>query len=234
MSEQERPRQEAWNGHERSRTSAQSTTPSPETHRLPLPPLTIPGTGAPGDEGPQAASAPVPAPIASSSVTSPPSANPSSGLSTLDVLIAGRNPIVTRMLETIMQRLGARVVCINDGGEALLVAQGVAFDLVLTDLTLPTISGESMARMIKSTKGPSQNARIVAMCSHPSAVDASVSLFDGILLKPVVRDGLLDLLRDLGFVLAEKTKVSDRRGSDDRRGSGDAASVLDEARRGSS
>ncbi|KAK4055098.1 rim15, signal transduction response regulator [Microbotryomycetes sp. JL201] len=236
MSERERPAKDSWAPHERRRTSAQSMSPSPEQVRVPLPPLSIPGAKPRADSESsnssmmQPASAPVPAPLASSSVGSAPSSSvpASSGLSTLDVLIAGRNPIVTRMLETIMQRLGARVVCLNDGGEALLVAQGVAFDLVLSDLTLPTISGESMARMIKSTKGPSQHAKIVAMCSHSSAIDASRSLFDGILPKPVLRDDLLDLLRDLGFVLADKTKVGDRRGSgEDRRGSGDAASVLD-------
>ncbi|KAM0793596.1 hypothetical protein ACM66B_001029 [Microbotryomycetes sp. NB124-2] len=237
MSERERPAKESWAPHERRRTSAQSMSPSPEQVRMPLPPLSIPGAKPRADSESsgssaiqQPASAPIPAPLASSSVGSAPplSIPPSSGLSTLDVLIAGRNPIVTRMLETIMQRLGARVVCLNDGGEALLVAQGVPFDLVLSDLTLPTISGESMARMIKSTKGPSQHAKIVAMCSHSSAIDASRSLFDGILPKPVLRDDLLDLLRDLGFVLADKTKVGDRRGSgEDRRGSGDAASVLD-------
>lgn len=55
-------------------------------------------------------------------------------LSTIDVLVAGRNPIVVKVLETMLVRLGCRCITVPDGGEAILAAQGVHFDLIFVDL----------------------------------------------------------------------------------------------------
>lgn len=41
---------------------------------------------------------------------------------------------MTKVLETMLIRLGCRCVVVPDGGEAILAAQGVAFDLIFCDL----------------------------------------------------------------------------------------------------
>lgn len=141
MSEAERPAiPEAWGRHERRRTSNHtppgSSLSSPVEGHLPLPPLSIPEAPLlPATTDSQASSAPTP--ISASAATAA-----ASRLSTIDCLVAGRNPIVTKVLETMLIRLGCRCVVVPDGGEAILAAQGVAFDLIFCDL----VSSASLTR----------------------------------------------------------------------------------------
>ncbi|TNY19781.1 hypothetical protein DMC30DRAFT_353426 [Rhodotorula diobovata] len=152
------------------------------------------------------------------SSASPASAGPvsSNRLSTIDCLVAGRNPIVTKVLETMLQRLGCRVVVVPNGAEAILAAGGIPFDVLFLDLAMPVVDGEKAARMIKSTVNPSSNAPIVAVCSQSTAIDdATGTLFTATLPKPIMKADLLGVLSHLGFKLEVKA-------SDDRRGSGDS------------
>lgn len=125
-------------GNGRRRGSAQMDaldTSSPPSTTGSLPPLQIPG--AEQAVMPVVSSAPdVPAPIntafgVSSSSPSPMSAGPpASRLATIDCLVAGRNPIVTKVLETMLKRLGCRVVVVPNGAEAILAAGGIPFDVL--------------------------------------------------------------------------------------------------------
>jgi len=79
------------------------------------------------------------------------------------------------------------------------------------------VDGEKAARMIKSTVNPSAQAPIVAVCSHPAAIDdAAGTLFTATLSKPIMKADLLNVLSYLGFKLETKGDVL-------RRGSGDSA-----------
>ncbi|GAA6047829.1 hypothetical protein JCM3770_004663 [Rhodotorula araucariae] len=206
------------------RTSVQhvhssSTLSSSASAFEPLPPLQIPESSMQCDS--QAYSAPpMPAPIDTScrTTSSPASACPvsSSRLSTIDCLVAGRNPIVTKVLETMLQRLGCRVVVVPNGAEAILAAGGIPFDVLFLDLAMPVVDGEKAARMIKSTVNPSTNAPIVAVCSQPAAIDdATGTLFTATLPKPIMKADLLAVLSHLGFKLEVKA-------SEERRGSADS------------
>lgn len=131
---------------------------------------------------------------------------------TIDCLVAGRNPIVTKVLETMLIRLGCRVVVVPNGAEAILAAGGVRFDIIFMDLAMPVVDGEKAARMIKSTTNPSQHCPIVAVCSYTAGIDDEVgTLFSGILQKPVLKAQLLATFDKLGF---------ERRVKDERRASG--------------
>lgn len=178
-----------------------------------LPPLQIPGA-TPEESNFKPASVPTSMPPLDTNVqssASPASAGPvsSNRLSTIDCLVAGRNPIVTKVLETMLQRLGCRVVVVPNGAEAILAAGGIPFDVLFlgssnfflclalqetdpdtvtrTDLAMPVVDGEKAARMIKSTVNPSSNAPIVAVCSQSTAIDdATGTLFTATLPKPIV------------------------------------------------
>lgn len=163
-------------------------------------------------------------------------APPPNRVNTIDCLIAGRNPISNKVLETILVRLGCRCVVVPDGAEAILAAGGVKFDVIWMDLQMPIgafmfcapdhhsfltnfdliVDGEKAARMIKSTNNPSSTADIVAVCSYSIAVDDEVgTLFAATLPKPTTKEQVLAILRKLGF--QEKRRVDDesRRGSND-------------------
>lgn len=61
-------------------------------------------------------------------------AAPATRTNTIDCLIAGRNPISNKVLETILVRLGCRCVVVPNGAEAILAAQGVKFDIIWMDV----------------------------------------------------------------------------------------------------
>ena len=138
----ERPRvpSEWQDASSRRRGSAQTETSdslSPPSRIESLPPLQIPGADAPAM--PMVSSAPdAPAPInapfgisASSSPSPMSSSVPAANrLATIDCLVAGRNPIVTKVLETMLKRLGCRVVVVPNGAEAILAAGGIPFDVL--------------------------------------------------------------------------------------------------------
>ncbi|BGP21508.1 serine/threonine protein kinase RIM15 [Rhodotorula toruloides] len=212
---------------------APSTLSSPASAVEPFPPLNIPE---PQFEDVESHSAPpVPAPIdtALRASPSPASAGPaSSRLATIDCLVAGRNPIVTKVLETMLQRLGCRVVVVPNGAEAILAAGGIPFDVLFLDLAMPVVDGEKAARMIKSTVNPSTNAPIVAVCSQPAAIDDAVgTLFAATLSKPIMKADLLAVLAHLGFKV--EIKQNEERRSSDGDVSVGLSTRTNEERRGS-
>ncbi|GAA6061906.1 hypothetical protein JCM10212_000531 [Sporobolomyces blumeae] len=218
---------ENWVAHSRRQSNnsqSVSAVSSPDRGTRALPPLKVPSP-----QTPEARSAPAGSlPIDFMSHLPPSRVS----LATIDCLVAGRNPIVTKVLETMLQRLGCRVVVVPNGAEAILAAGGIPFDVLFMDLSLPVVNGETAARMIKSTVNPSANAPIVAVCSHvTSLADVEGTLFAATLSKPIMKADLLNVLAFLGFRLETKDEAL-------RRGSGDSTisssfSDTDAGRRGS-
>jgi len=115
---------ENWAAHSR-RTSNNggfsSALSSPDRDPRSLPPLRVPSP-----QTPEARSAPIGSLPTEFSNRLPPPSHPG----TIDCLVAGRNPIVTKVLETMLQRLGCRVVVVPNGAEAILAAGGIPFDVL--------------------------------------------------------------------------------------------------------
>lgn len=115
-------------------------------------------------------------------------------------LLAEDNPITAKILETLLIRLGCRVVVVADGSEAMSVAMGdIKFDCILMDLHMPVVDGEGAARYIKTTNGRNSNTPIVAVSAYSAADTNDSSLFTASLTKPVQRADLLTVMRRLGF-----------------------------------
>ncbi|KAG2747839.1 hypothetical protein P692DRAFT_20875169 [Suillus brevipes Sb2] len=92
-------------------------------------------------------------------------------------LLAEDNPKTARILETLLIRLGCRVVVVADGSEAMSVAKGdTKFDCILMDLHMPVVDGEGAPRYIKTTNGRNSNTPIVAVSAY-SAADFPFTLF---------------------------------------------------------
>ncbi|KAJ9107593.1 hypothetical protein QFC21_001052 [Naganishia friedmannii] len=129
----------------------------------------------------------------------------------VDVLIAEDNPISQKICETLLTRMGCRCVCVNDGAEALAATMGtIQFDVIICDLVMPNVSGEEVARMIRSTNNPNVNTPIIAATSYEhkqiSTVTAEAqreqtgAIFNAILAKPITKRDLTDCLAKLGFI----------------------------------
>ena len=157
---------------------------------------------------------------------------------TLDVLIAEDNPISQKILETLLTRMGCRCVCVEDGPSALAATMGsisesspphhasieshpAEFDVIVCDIHMPVVSGEQVARMIRSTTNHNQNtpsefclsSPIIRSADHPPVIACTSyeqhqfiteegTLFSAILAKPVLKADLLKCLTKLGFILS--------------------------------
>ncbi|KAG4303206.1 hypothetical protein PCK1_000544 [Pneumocystis canis] len=67
----------------------------------------------------------------------------------LDILICDNNSTSKNLLETILEKLGCRVVSVSDGTEAISYANGdVRFDVIFTNIIMPRLSGTDLAKMI--------------------------------------------------------------------------------------
>ena len=89
------------------------------------------------------------------------------------------------------------VVSAGDGQEALelLRSRGAkSFDLVLTDMWMPHMDGESLVKAIRAD--PSLSGLRVAVVTADVEFRAKFEAvgFDDLLLKPVTRDSLVELL----------------------------------------
>ncbi|RXW21945.1 hypothetical protein EST38_g3900 [Candolleomyces aberdarensis] len=116
-------------------------------------------------------------------------------------LLAEDNPITSKIIETLLIRLGCRCVVVADGSEAISVAMGdIKFDCILMDLQMPVLDGEAAARYIKSTNSKNTNTPIVAISAYSGTDPNEMSnVFDAALSKPLQKADLLHVFRQLGF-----------------------------------
>lgn len=82
---------------------------------------------------------------------------------------------------------------------------GVEFDVIFLDMHMPFVTGEQVARMIRSTMNPNQNCPIVAATAYDDAVTEEGTLFSAVLPKPFSKADLVKCLAKVGFVLGAST-----------------------------
>jgi len=116
-------------------------------------------------------------------------------------LLAEDNPITAKIIETLLIRLGCRVVVVADGSEAISVAMGdIKFDCILMDLHMPVLDGEGAARYIRSTNSKNTNTPIVAVSAYSGTDPGEANnVFTASLAKPLQKADLLAVMRQLGF-----------------------------------
>lgn len=98
----------------------------------------------------------------------------------------------------------------------------LGFDVIICDIRMPVVSGEQVARMIRSTNNHNQNtpsklliptpilpslvadALVIAATSYEQSdiVTEEGTLFSAVLNKPVTKAALVSALAKLGFELA--------------------------------
>lgn len=115
----------------------------------------------------------------------------------LTVLIIEDNDINRFIARSFIESEGHAVVEAADGMTGLIEAQRQAFDVVLTDISMPGLDGFQVARRIREGGGPSARSRIVALTAHSLSThqeELRDSGLDAFLQKPV---GRAELLRSL-------------------------------------
>lgn len=129
---------------------------------------------------------------------SPPAADPDGAGLQPCVLLVEDDRSVRRYLEVTLQRLGYKVIAASDGLEALKLAMTSAIDVVVTDAVMPQMSGQELARFLRS------NAKLAKLPiilltgqENQPAASTTENLIDIFLNKPVKVDELKESLAKL-------------------------------------
>ncbi len=106
------------------------------------------------------------------------------------VLVVDDDPDIRSMMELMLAAEGFQVLSANDPAEALRLCgtPGVSFDLLLTDLIMPGMSGEDLARRIAAER---PSLKVIYMSALHS--DAN-PLPPGFLAKPFSSRELLKMV----------------------------------------
>ena len=157
--------------------------------------VSVPGVRAAGEpdrRAPERPAAPAPAPETAAPAAPAPAAP-------RRILVVDDVKINLMVLQAQLRKLGTfDIASAADGVEALaaLRASGAEpFDLMLTDIWMPNLDGEGLARAVRDDPAL-RGLRIVAVTADvefPSK--AAAAGFDGVLLKPVTADKLAAILR---------------------------------------
>jgi len=115
----------------------------------------------------------------------------------LRILIADDNADAANTLATYLRLSGHRPVVVFDGGEALQLAAAEPPDVMLVDLTMPTLNGFDVARNIRAQPW-GNSVRLIAVSGWLSPDDiarATQAGFDAHVSKPINMDTLPGMLQ---------------------------------------
>jgi CheY-like chemotaxis protein len=70
----------------------------------------------------------------------------------LRVLVVDDEPSIRKFVSTVMSQAGFVVTTASDGAEAIALAGKQSFDLLLTDLMMPNMNGDELARRLRATE----------------------------------------------------------------------------------
>jgi two-component system, cell cycle sensor histidine kinase and response regulator CckA len=95
-------------------------------------------------------------------------------------------------INRVMTHFGYDVMLANDGAEGVeILNNGHRFDLVLTDIGMPIMSGHSVAEHIRNSERP--ETPIVAITGQDKQA-INRELFNFVLVKPFRMEALLDVV----------------------------------------
>jgi PAS domain S-box-containing protein len=115
------------------------------------------------------------------------------------ILVVDDEPAIVEMMRLTLQSLGYRVTACSDSRQALeqFEAQPTAFDLVLSDVTMPHLTGAELAQRLLARR---PNLPIILCTGFSEIINEEMAKALGIcrlLMKPVLRDELARALRQV-------------------------------------
>ncbi|VWC74360.1 two-component system sensor histidine kinase/response regulator [Burkholderia contaminans] len=130
----------------------------------------------------------------------------------LSVLVVDDNPVNRHLLDEQLHTLGCRVVTAHGGRAALKMFDDHAFDVVLTDVCMPDMSGHELARALRAG---AIEVPIYALTARPVGVENRRCVdvgIDKVVTKPLSLDRLYgeleDLANNVGAALVHPSRVA--------------------------
>ena len=119
----------------------------------------------------------------------------------LRVLLAEDHPVNQKVVQYMLEPLGAHLTIVDDGQQALTALAEGAFDLVLMDMQMPVMDGLAATRALRARESEAGLAPVPvimlsanAMAQHREAAQAAGA--DLHLAKPITAAGLIGAIRE--------------------------------------
>ncbi|KAF8455644.1 hypothetical protein BGX38DRAFT_138075 [Terfezia claveryi] len=146
----------------------------------------------------------------------------------LDVLVCEDHPVSRMVMERMLEKLRCRTIAVDNGSEAMRYAMGeVKFDIILMEFRLPQISGEDVARMIRTSQNTNSTTPIIAVTGYLKDL-MQPHHFDTLVEKPMTFPRLTEIL---GRFCMWKPPPPERPGLGERRESLSHHKCLDEPKK---
>ena len=110
------------------------------------------------------------------------------------ILLVDDDLEVAEVLELMLRKLGHQVMAVNSGKEALAAFSSGDYDLVITDLYMPDLSGDEVARAIKEAKA---GVPVLLITGWGLQLGSSEMGVDGIIAKPFTKDTLCQQINNV-------------------------------------
>ena len=113
------------------------------------------------------------------------------------ILLVDDEPAIVKMMQTMLERLGYRVAARTSSIDALeaFSAQPDRFDLVLTDMTMPRMTGLQLAQRVKQICPGMRVVICSGFSEHIDEQKAEKIGIEGFVMKPVVKNDLANAIR---------------------------------------
>jgi len=122
----------------------------------------------------------------------PPAPEAPPAVRSLRCLVVDDEPPVREVLGDILESAGHSVVTIGDGAEAIALFAAERFDLVVTDLAMPRVSGWQVARAVKQTAPHVPVFLVTGFGVELSPEERQTHGVDIVLVKPLQIQEILD------------------------------------------
>ena len=114
-----------------------------------------------------------------------------------NVLIIDDEPLITELLTSVLERMGCKSQVAACGKEGMETFEKENFDLVITDLGMPDISGWDVSKMVKQGNPKVPVIIVTGWGLDPDPQRVKESKVDRLLTKPFQIDQLEKIIREL-------------------------------------